>query len=92
MNMESTVDTSAVVTPNCAIAKRSQISSYRMPQKPEMKKKVKYQPMGAAVLWCNLSLPLLNATDLLQRLARTQAGRGFTHAATTTAIPSIQNP
>src|SRR5712692_7507678 len=38
MNMESTVETMAVVTPKSAIASRSQINSYRMLQKPEMKK------------------------------------------------------
>src|SRR5713101_5657211 len=43
INIESTIETWAVVTPNCAIASRSQISSYRMPQKPEMKKNKKYQ-------------------------------------------------
>src|SRR5580658_7351902 len=43
MKVESTIDTMAVVTPNCAMARRSQISSYKMLQNPEMKKKAKYQ-------------------------------------------------
>ena len=33
----------AVVTPNCAMARRNHTSSYRTLQKPEMKKKTKYQ-------------------------------------------------
>jgi hypothetical protein len=36
------------VTPNCAIARRSQIISYKMLQKPETKKNTKNQIMGAA--------------------------------------------
>src|SRR6266702_1521345 len=49
IKLESTIDTIAVVTPNCAMAKRSQISSYRMLQNPEIKKKPKYhfQLIGA---------------------------------------------
>jgi hypothetical protein len=43
MNAERTMATMAVVTPNCAMARRSQTSSYRTLQKPEMKKKTKYQ-------------------------------------------------
>jgi hypothetical protein len=37
------VETSGVVTPNCAMASRSQTSSYRIPQNPETRKKKKYQ-------------------------------------------------
>ena len=48
MNIESTMDTSAVVTPNCAMANRNQTSSYRMLQKPEMKKKTKYRFIHSA--------------------------------------------
>ena len=43
MNTDSTIDTMAVVTPNCAMASRSQTSSYNTLQKPEMRKKMKYQ-------------------------------------------------
>ena len=43
MNMERTVETMAVVTPKSAIARRSQISSYKMLQKPEMQKNVNSQ-------------------------------------------------
>ena len=42
MNVERTMDTNAVVTLNCAIASRSQMSSYRMLQSPETKKNRKY--------------------------------------------------
>jgi hypothetical protein len=42
MNVDSTMDTNAVVTLNCAIASRSQISSYKMLQNPETKKNTKY--------------------------------------------------
>jgi hypothetical protein len=42
MNIERTMDTNAVVTPNCAIASRSQMSSYKMLQNPETKKNTKY--------------------------------------------------
>ncbi len=42
MNAESTSDTIAVVTPNWAIAKRSQTISYKTLQKPETAKKQKY--------------------------------------------------
>ena len=42
MNVESTMDTNAVVTLNCAIASRSQMSSYKMLQNPETKKNRKY--------------------------------------------------
>ena len=49
MNIESTIDTSAVVTPNWAIDKRSHTSSYRMLQKPDRKKNAKYQPIDSAV-------------------------------------------
>jgi len=43
MNIERTIETRAVVTPNCAIESRNQTSSYKMLQKPEMKKKTKNQ-------------------------------------------------
>src|SRR6185437_3990546 len=43
MNAERTIETMGVVTPNCAIARRSQTSSYNIPQKPEIRKKEKYQ-------------------------------------------------
>src|SRR6266849_5491903 len=43
MNVESTIETSAVVTPNWAIARRSQTSSYSTLQRPERKKKRKNQ-------------------------------------------------
>src|ERR1700722_1867038 len=43
MKTESTIETIAVVTPNCAIARRSQTSSYNTLQKPEKRKKKKYQ-------------------------------------------------
>jgi hypothetical protein len=43
MNTERTIETMAVVTPNCAMARRNHTSSYRTLQKPEMKKKTKYQ-------------------------------------------------
>ncbi|MGA9255713.1 MAG: hypothetical protein WBV98_03840 [Candidatus Sulfotelmatobacter sp.] len=49
MNIESTMDTSAVVTPNCAMANRNQTSSYKMLQKPEMKKKTKYRFINPAL-------------------------------------------
>jgi len=42
MNIDSTMDTNAVVTLNCAIASRSQTSSYKMLQNPEIKKNRKY--------------------------------------------------
>jgi hypothetical protein len=44
MKDESTIDTMAVVTPNCAMASRSHTSSYRTLHRPETKKKPKYQP------------------------------------------------
>jgi hypothetical protein len=40
----------AVVTPNCAMASRSQTSSYRTLQNPEMKKKMKNQFMNDSSL------------------------------------------
>ena len=43
MKTERTIDTMAVVTPNCAMERRSHTSSYRTLQNPEMKKKRKYQ-------------------------------------------------
>src|SRR5271163_425109 len=43
MKTESTIEIMAVVTPNCAMASRSQTSSYNTLQKPEMRKKMKYQ-------------------------------------------------
>src|SRR4029077_14676795 len=45
MNMESTIDVRAVVTPNCAIARRSHTSSYSTLQNPEMKKNTKNHAM-----------------------------------------------
>ena len=45
MNIDKTVETRGVVTPNCAMASRNQTNSYRMLQKPEMKKKRKNQPV-----------------------------------------------
>ncbi len=45
MNMESTIEVNAVVTPNCAMASRSQTTSYRMLQKPETRKNRKNQTM-----------------------------------------------
>src|SRR5580658_10006102 len=41
MNTERTIDVSAVVTPNCAIESRNQISSHRTLQNPETKKNQK---------------------------------------------------
>jgi hypothetical protein len=46
MNIDRTIETSGVVIPNCAIARRSQISSYRIPQNPETKKNRKYHMAG----------------------------------------------
>src|SRR5262249_31429819 len=46
MNIDRTVETKGVVTPNCAMARRSQISSYRMLQNPESRKNTKYQVTG----------------------------------------------
>src|SRR5437868_12670897 len=43
MKVERTIETSAVVTPNCAIDSRSQTSSYKMLQKPDTKKNAKNQ-------------------------------------------------
>src|SRR6266404_1983054 len=43
MNMERTTETRAVVTPNWAMARRSQTSSYRIPQNPETRKNRKNQ-------------------------------------------------
>jgi len=43
MNTDNTVDTTGVVMPNCAIARRSQISSYKMLQNPDKRKNTKYQ-------------------------------------------------
>src|SRR3984957_11397326 len=43
MKTESTIETMAEVTPNCAMARRSQTNSYRTLQKPEKKKKMKNQ-------------------------------------------------
>lgn len=40
---DRTIETIAVVTPNCAIESRSQTISYRTLQKPEIRKKTKYQ-------------------------------------------------
>ena len=41
MNTESTMETRAVVAPICALERRSQTSSYRNMQKPEIKKNPK---------------------------------------------------
>src|SRR6266481_566370 len=43
MNIERTIDTIGVVTPNSAIASRSHTTSYTRLQKPEARKKAKYQ-------------------------------------------------
>jgi len=43
MNTERTIEVSAVVTPNCAIDSRNQMSSHKMLQNPETKKKQKSQ-------------------------------------------------
>jgi hypothetical protein len=43
MKAASTIETMAVVTPNCDIARRSQIISYSKLQNPETKKNAKYQ-------------------------------------------------
>src|ERR1700693_2076775 len=43
MNTERTIDTMAVVTPNCAMEMRSHTNSYKTLQNPETKKKRKYQ-------------------------------------------------
>jgi hypothetical protein len=44
MKAESTIEVSAVVTPNCAMASLSHTISYMMLQHPEMKKNTKNQP------------------------------------------------
>ena len=41
MKTESTIDTMGVVTPNFAMLRRSQITSYTRLQKPETKKNAK---------------------------------------------------
>ena len=43
MKTERTIDTMAVVTPNCAMERRSHTNSYKTLQNPETKKKRKYQ-------------------------------------------------
>jgi hypothetical protein len=55
MNIERTIETRAVVTPNCAMDSRNQTSSYRMLQKPEMKKNAKNHPTETHLLgkWCS---------------------------------------
>jgi hypothetical protein len=50
--VDRTIDTSAVVTPNCAIDSRSQIISYKMLQNPEMKKNTKNQIIATAAVMC----------------------------------------
>ena len=52
MNMERTIETMAVVTPNCAIAKRNQTISYKMLQSPETKKNPKNhrRDMGRGII------------------------------------------
>jgi hypothetical protein len=47
INADRTIETIGVVTPYCAIARRSQTSSYNIPQKPEIRKKKKYPPIIA---------------------------------------------
>jgi len=42
MNIDTTIETMAVVTPKLAIASRSQTTSYTKLQKPETTKKTKY--------------------------------------------------
>src|SRR5712692_2434679 len=42
MNADRTMETMGVVTPNAAIARRSQTTSYTRLQKPEVRKKPKY--------------------------------------------------
>ena len=44
-----------MVTPNWAMARRSQISSYNIPQKPEIKKKMKYQSIRGLILISEVS-------------------------------------
>ena len=46
MKTESTIDVSAVVTPNCAIDNRNQISSHKTLQNPETKKNKKYHTIN----------------------------------------------
>jgi hypothetical protein len=55
MKTERTMEIIAVVTPNCAMERRSQTSSYRTLQKPEMKKRTKYQTKSASFLNCGLN-------------------------------------
>jgi hypothetical protein len=43
MNMDSTIEVRAVVTPNWAMASLSHTTSYRMLQKPETKNRIKKQ-------------------------------------------------
>src|SRR5260370_23826499 len=48
MNTERTIEVSAVVTPNCAIDNRNQMSSHRTLQNPETKKNQK----NHTILYC----------------------------------------
>jgi hypothetical protein len=50
MNTESTIEVSAVVTPNCAIDNRNQISSHRTLQNPDNRKNQKNQPIPRLVI------------------------------------------
>src|ERR1700731_2996363 len=55
INAERTIETIGVVTPYWAIARRSQTSSYNIPQKPEIKKKMKYQSITGLILISEVS-------------------------------------
>src|SRR6202041_2002508 len=67
MNMETTIDTSALVTPNRAIDRRSHTISYRMPQNPDTKKKTKYQAIRR-----NLGSARVRCQTLAERLMTSQ--------------------
>ena len=72
MNVDRTMETRAVVTPNCAIASRNQISSYSIPQNPETKKNTKYQ---------NIARPnLCSIRELAEIIARQPRWYGVFHA------------
>jgi hypothetical protein len=50
MNIEITMEASAVVTPKLAMASRSQTTSYTKPQNPEITKKAKnHHNLGAEI-------------------------------------------
>src|SRR5215469_9617709 len=80
MNVDRTIEVSAVVTPNCATARRSQTSSYRRLQNPETKKKTKNQPipnLSRQVLCmlfrgCGLEPRWKNANDFIRGWHPTQ--------------------